>query len=95
MLPLASLLTTHSAVHWLAEPLSVTRLQAGAALQLCGQLLGGSHFSPGSTTLFPHCALQSLSLVASQPLGQQPSPSSQAVIALCRHCAEQVPPLSS
>jgi hypothetical protein len=39
-----------------------------------GQDAAGSQVSPGSTTLLPQLALQSLSLTALQPEGQQPSP---------------------
>jgi hypothetical protein len=38
------------------------------------QAEGGSHFSPASTTEFPHTAVQLLSVLALQVGGQQPSP---------------------
>src|SRR5438046_1794175 len=41
-------------------------------------------------TLSPQLTLQSLSFAALQPLGQQPSPLLQEVIAVCVHCALQL-----
>jgi hypothetical protein len=40
----------------------------------------GSHFSPDSTAPFPHVGVQSLSLLALQPVGQQESPLAHAEI---------------
>jgi hypothetical protein len=54
-----------------------------------------SHFSPLSSTPFPQPGEQSLSLPLLQPVGQQPSPSVQVLIATKEHCAEQPPPPSS
>jgi hypothetical protein len=48
-----------------------------------------SHTSPLSTTPLPHWAEQSESLALLQPVGQQPSPPVQAVIALFTHAAAQ------
>ena len=59
----------------LAElPVSVSRVHELPSLQEVGQLPGGSQVSPGSRTEFPQLAEQSLSVVASHPLGQLQSP---------------------
>ena len=52
-----------------------------------------SHVSPGSTTPLPQVDVQSSSVVASAPAGQQPSPSAGAVIGALSHCTEQSVPL--
>jgi hypothetical protein len=44
--------------------------------QTVGQLPRGSHCSAASTTPLPHSGLQSMSLAAVHPTGQQPSPCS-------------------
>jgi len=67
---------THSALQVEAAPISLRFWQPTAG-QVVGQL--PSHFSPASTTPFPHLAVQSLSLVVLQVGGQQPSPCAQAV----------------
>ena len=63
-----------------ALPLMLSAVQTFPSLQLVGQDEGGSQVSPGSTTLLPQEAEQSLSFVASQPEGQQLSPPVQAVM---------------
>jgi hypothetical protein len=64
--------------------------------QLVGQLLGGSQVSPASVAPLPQAGLQSLSFVALQPEGQQPSPPTHAVcVPLSTHWAWQVPGLAS
>ena len=60
-------------------------VQAMPSLQLVGQELGPdtipvSQVSPDSTTPLPQTAVQSVSLVALQPEGQQPSPEVQVVM---------------
>jgi hypothetical protein len=61
-------------------PLAVTSVvQALPSLQLVGQ---GSQVSPFSTTPLPHFGVQSESLLALHPVGQQPSPPIQAVMAV-------------
>jgi hypothetical protein len=61
-----------------AFPVLTSVVHALPSLQLAGQL--PSQISPGSTTPFPHVAPQSLSVLALQPDGQQPSPGEQAVM---------------
>jgi hypothetical protein len=70
--------STHLAVQSAAVPVSLRFVQPMGA-QLVGQLPGGSQLSPASTTPLPHEATQSVSLVALQPGGQQPSPLMQVV----------------
>jgi hypothetical protein len=50
-----------------------------------------SHVSPASTTPLPHTAMQFGSLIMLQPLGQQESPATQAVIAGCVHWTLHMP----
>jgi hypothetical protein len=57
-------------------------VQALPSLQLVGHELGGSHVSPLSTTPLPQLAEQSVSVAASQPVGQQPSPGVQVLMVL-------------
>jgi hypothetical protein len=87
-------LFTHSALHAAAVPWSLRSWQP-IARQLVGQS-APSHFSPASVTPFPHLAVQSLSSVALQVGGQQPSPLRHIV---CRrsvtHWARQVPGLAT
>jgi hypothetical protein len=45
--------------------------------QVCGQVVSGSHSSPGSSVPLPHWLVQSRSLAAVQPSGQHSSPSTQ------------------
>jgi len=63
-------------------------VQALPSLHVDGQL--PSQVSPVSTMPLPQVAEQSLSLLALQPLGQQPSPLTQAVTCVCVHTALQV-----
>jgi hypothetical protein len=65
--------STHLASQVLADPSSFCSVQPIAG-QAVGQVSPGSQVSPASTALFPQLALQSLSLVALQAAGQQPSP---------------------
>jgi hypothetical protein len=58
--------------------------------QLAGQLLDGSQVSPESTTLLPQVAEQSVSLALLHPVGQQPSPATQVVMALKLHATLQL-----
>src|SRR5262249_2407676 len=61
-----------------------------------GQLDAGSQVSPASTTPLPHFAAQSLSLLALQAAGQQPSPGTHAACTpLSTHWAWQVLPLTT
>jgi hypothetical protein len=50
--------------------------------QEVGQEVFGSQVSPGSTTPLPQVGEQSESLLALHPAGQQPSPETQAVMAV-------------
>jgi hypothetical protein len=63
----------HLPVHLPAWPVSRSAVHTLLSLQLVGQLLGGSQVSPGSTVLLPQTALQSASVVFTQPMGQHPS----------------------
>jgi hypothetical protein len=78
--------------HWaeqaVEEPPRTSLVQPLLSLQLVGQ--APSHFSDPSTTPFPQAALQSLSVVASSPIKQQPSPPLRAFLVLV-HLASQVP----
>src|SRR5262245_40382777 len=77
----------HAALHDAALPVSVSMVQALPSVQSAGQL--PSQVSPASTTLLPHEAEQSESLMALQPAAQQPSPPRHCVIAWCEHAALQ------
>jgi hypothetical protein len=57
-------------------------VQALLSLQEVGQEDFGSQVSPFSTTPLPHFGVQSESLLALHPVGQQPSPPIQAVMAV-------------
>jgi hypothetical protein len=63
-----------------ALPVIESTVQSLPSLHVVGQLSGGSQDSPGSTISLPQLSEQSLSVVASQPAGQQPSPSPQETI---------------
>jgi hypothetical protein len=78
----------HSALQLDAEPTSVSVVQASVSSHEVGQ--SPSHVSGASTTLFPQLAEQSSSVVALHPLGQQPSPSVQAVMLTNEHSALQL-----
>jgi hypothetical protein len=52
-----------------------------------------SQTSPGSRMPLPHIAVQSVSVFAFAPLGQQPSPSVGAVMSVCRQTAVHAEPL--
>jgi hypothetical protein len=87
--------STQRAVHAAAVPVSFCRVQPTAG-QLAGHVPGGSQASPASITPLPHAALQSLSLLALQPGGQQPSALTQAVcMPSLTHWAWQVPGLAN
>jgi hypothetical protein len=58
--------------------------------QAAGQVVAGSQVSPASTTPLPQLAEQSVSAVASQPTGQQPSPEAHALMALWLHATLQL-----
>jgi hypothetical protein len=76
------------------QPLPVT----APFLQVCDEQDVGqspSQSSPLSTTPLPQTGLQSLSLLALQPEGQQPSLFLQAVMVTKLHLAEQPPPFCS
>jgi hypothetical protein len=82
------------AVQAAAEPTSFRRMQAFQG-QVAGQLEGGSQVSPASIAPLPQWAVQSLSTLALQAAGQQPSPDVQAVCTTSStHWAWQVPPLT-
>ena len=70
-------------MHVAELPVIQSVVQTSASAQLTGQLPGGSQVSPGSTTLLPQLELQSLSLLALQPEGQQPSPPTHETMGLC------------
>jgi hypothetical protein len=73
------------------EPTRESVVQALLSSHVVGQLLSGSHVSPGSTISLPHTPLQSVSLVALQPEAQHPSPATQAAIVVNEHRASHVP----
>lgn len=75
----------HSALQLSAEPTRVSVVHAKPSSQLVGQ--SPSQVSDPSTTPLPHVGEQSSSLSASQPAGQQPSPSMQLVISVKVHAA--------
>jgi hypothetical protein len=87
--------STQLAVQAAADPISFLRMQP-FHMQVAGQLDGGSQVSPVSTAPLPHLGEQSLSMLALQAGGQQPSPAVHAVCATSStHWAWQVPPLTS
>jgi hypothetical protein len=55
-----------------------------------GQVDLGSQVSPASTTPLPHFGVQSESLLALHPAGQQPSPDTQVVMAVWLHATLQL-----
>ena len=63
---------SQNALHVPADPRKAVRVQEFGGGHEDGQL--PSQVSPGSTTLLPHWAEQSPSVVSSQLSGQQPSP---------------------
>jgi len=75
----------HAASHVAASPESESIVHASESSQSVGQLLGGSHVSPLSMTPLPQVTEQSLSVVLSQPAGQQASPPAQLTIAVRLH----------
>jgi hypothetical protein len=89
LLGAVTVLGMHVALQFAALPINTFELQPEVAPQALGQL--PSHVSPLSTTPLPHTGLQSLSLFALPPGGQQPSPFVGAVIGECvqtaLHCA--------
>ena len=86
--------STQRAVQLSALPSSLRRPQPFQG-QLRGHIDGGSQVSPASMAPLPQRAVQSLSLVALQPPGQQPSPLTHWVcMTSFTHWAWQVPPLT-
>jgi hypothetical protein len=70
-----------AAVQVAALPTSCSDVQGSPSSgQVVGQVLGGSQVSPAPARLSPHCGLQSLSVAAVQPSGQQPSSERQPAI---------------
>jgi hypothetical protein len=70
----------HAPVQVAALPVSCSAVQGSpSSAQVVGQVPGGSQVSPAPMSLSPHCGLQSPSLPAVQPIGQQPSPDRQPV----------------
>jgi hypothetical protein len=63
---------------------SVVQLSPSSG-QVAGQVLGGSHDSPASTTPLPHIAEQSPSLEELHPEGQHMSPAAQAAMGALEH----------
>lgn len=64
-----------------APPASVSTVQASPSSgQVVGQVEGGSHVSPPSTTPFPHTGAQSESVWPLHPRGQHLSPAAHAVM---------------
>jgi hypothetical protein len=73
-----------AAVQLALRPVSPSTVQASPSLQEArvGQEAGGSQVSPDSTTPLPHLGVQSESLFALHPAGQQPSPETQVLMAV-------------
>ena len=68
-------------LQWSGSPTSSSVVQGSPSSgQVVGQVVLGSQVSPAPTWLSPHVAAQSLSLVALQPAGQQPSSFRQATM---------------
>jgi hypothetical protein len=65
-----------------ALPVSWSVVHAFPSSQLVGHESGGSHVSLASTVPLPQLAEQSVSVVASQAVGQQPSPATQVSMEL-------------
>ena len=78
----------HATLQFSAEPVFVSTVQALPSLQSVGQ--SPSQVSPSSTTSLPHDAEQSLSMVESQPSGQQPSSIVHSLIGWCAQATLQV-----
>ncbi len=72
-----------------ALPVAVSMVQALPSSQLVGQEPGGSQVSPGSTSELLQVPVQSRSLFASQPPGQQPSPLVHCVMIWLEHATLQ------
>jgi hypothetical protein len=73
----------HTRLQAPAEPVEPSVVQLLPSPQEAGQL--PSHVSPVSTAPLPHVTAQSLSLLLLQPGAQQPSPVTQAVMAVYVH----------
>jgi hypothetical protein len=87
--------STQWAVQSVALPASFCLVQPSGA-HVVGHWPGGSQLSPASTTPLPQVAGQSLSLLALQPGGQQPSPPMHVVCSRSfTHWAVQVPGLAT
>ena len=73
-----------AAVQLALLPVSPSTVQALPSLQEArvGQEEGRSQVSPDSTTPLPHLGVQSESLFALHPAGQQPSPETQVLMAV-------------
>ena len=83
-------LKLQAALQLTALPVRVSTVQLMPSSQPVGQLAGGSHISPDSTTALPQLAEQSSSVTASQPAGQQPSPSAQETMEVKLQAALQL-----
>ena len=81
---------THSAVQNAAPPWMAFVVQASWSSQMVGHVARGSQVSPASMIPLSQAAIQSESLFASQPLGQQPSPEVHAEIGVFEQSASQV-----
>ena len=57
-------------------------MQSLLSSQVAGHVLEGSQVSPASRTPLPQLTEQSVSVVLSQPVGQQPSPDVQELMEL-------------
>ena len=79
------------ALQRLASPVTVSAVQGSLSAQevAVGQSLPSQSSEP-SRTPFPHIALQSLSLFAFAPVGQQPSPPLAVVMGVCEHARLQL-----
>jgi hypothetical protein len=84
-----------AAVQLALRPVNTSTVQASPSLQetRVGQELGGSQVSPDSTTPLPQVGGQSesaLVVLVLHPVGQQPSPALQAVMAVWVQSAVQL-----
>jgi hypothetical protein len=68
-------LNSHRALQLAALPVRVSTVHRSLSSQLLGQVEVGSQVSLASMVPLPQVVEQSMSRVASQPAGQQPSPS--------------------
>lgn len=75
----------HVRLHICALPVELFIVHGSPSSHELGQL--PSQTSPRSMTRFPHTGLQSLSLTALAPGGQQPSPLAGVVICVLEHLA--------